>query len=144
MAYKHRGAAPDGGKQAAGQPSRQAPAAAGSTADAPTNGAAAGQPPAADAAPAEAVPANDGVATCSEIRRTEAIAVMAAAAAAAAKELGQPAKVDLAAPDWALVAEALPVAGRGMMAGLAALPASMLTLKPKMQVLATAARDGGK
>ena len=71
--------------------------------------------------------------------------VMAAAAASAAQAAGYRPRVGLAAPDWGLVAEALPVAGsRKLLLGLAAVPGDMLTLKPRLAIAATAARAGGK
>jgi hypothetical protein len=95
--------------------------------------------------------AKDGGAAAAEVHapqlgRQDAIRVMATAAAAAAKAAGLEATVDLRRPDWALVAETLPVAGSsggsgggGALVGLAAVPAAMLTLKPRLQVAATSA-----
>lgn len=76
-----------------------------------------------------------------ELSRGAAIQIMASAAAGAAAAAGFKTRVDLKAPDWALVAEALPVAGNsGLLVGLAAVPAAMLTLKPKLVVAATTAQ----
>lgn len=76
-----------------------------------------------------------------ELSRRAAIQIMASATAGAAAAAGFKTRVDLKAPDWALVAEALPVAGSsGLLVGLAAVPAAMLTLKPKLVVTATTAQ----
>lgn len=144
VAYKHRGPA-TGDKVVSVQPSQQAAAAATAASKAALSGAKApAQPPAAAEQHTAAAASPSGSAAERELGRGEAIKIMAAAVAAAAAEAGKTAKVDLAAPEWALLAEALPVAGGATMVGLAAVPAAMLTVKPKMQVAATAARDGGK
>ena len=51
-------------------------------------------------------------------------------------------QVNLTKPDWVVVAEALTVAGSGVLVGMAVVPASLVVTKPKLAFKTTAVVAG--
>ncbi len=72
--------------------------------------------------------------------RTAAINALAAGAAAALEAVGAEPRVDLTAPAWALVAEALPVktAQGGLLVTVAAISGICMRPKPRLTIMHTA------
>ena len=141
VAYKHRSPAPLGQLEIRA-PSTPSHAVARATADssAPAASGEQGQHPPPSTTEGQAPPAAASQPAGGELARGAAIAALAAGAAAALQAAGMEARVDLKAPGWALVAEALPAkaAPGGLVLTLAAVPAKCLRLKPRLTIAHTA------